>query len=213
MPIIAQSNGWTISSDLGRPVIGGDNFGTDGAVSFWIEQTTASSRTVFVEVTPLSGDVADFDGVKWSSGADLAEQQSLSKLLLRGADDRFAFQLSAKDFDKLNEVFEIKVYENSTEASWGHDPLVESTFSMPDEMAASRTDADHFDFSAVLEKEIIIDFQLALNKLLLNHPAPPEAHNCLSKPEGLPFDHPLNASEARHDANLDAINQDDFIFA
>lgn len=213
MPIIAQSNGWTISSDLGRSVVGGDHFGTDGAVSFWIEQTAASSKTVFVEVTPLSGDVADFDGISWLDGADLAEQQSLSKLLLLGADDRFAFQLSAKDFDKLNEVFEIKVYESSSQASWGHDPLVESTFSMPDGMAGSRMDADHFDFNGVMEKEIIIDFQLALNKLLLNHPAPPEAHNSLSKPEGLPFDHAVSASEPRHDANLGTINQDDFIFA
>ncbi|WP_187793841.1 hypothetical protein [Paracoccus amoyensis] len=198
---------------MGQPVIGGENPAAEGAVSFWIEQTTASSKTVFVEVMPLSGDVADFDGVSWSHAAGRAEQPPLSKQLLLGADDRFAFQLSAKNFDRLNEVFELKVYESSGQASWGHDPLIESTFSMPEGVVGPRLVADHFDFSAVVEKEVIFDFEMALNKILLNHPTPPEADNSLAKPDGYLIEHTLTASEPHHDAALAAINEGDFIFA
>ena len=209
MPIIAQSNGWTISSNLGRSVAGDDK---PAMLSFWIEQDALRSKTIFVEVVPLAGHVADSDeAVSWSQD-EQAEPPALAKILTMGSDGRFLLQLSARDFDELNEVFEIKIYESSVQACWGHAPLIESTFSMLEKAIDAKTSADHFDFGTMPEYDVIIDFQQALSRVLLSSPVPLEAHNSLSKPDAAAVVDVSSDRDELQGGDLAGINQDDFIF-
>lgn len=209
MPIIAQSNGWTISSDLGeRDIVGGKQ----APMSFWIEQDIPRSETVFVEVTPLSGHVADLRADAWISSVEPAQRASLSKALLLGADERFSLQLSARDFHHLNEVFEIKVYSDSAEASWGDLPLVESVFSMLGTGSGADLPEDHFEFGVIVEREFQIDFPSALSKLLMNDPVPLTAQNSVAKPNSAGAERGSDALSAYHGTTLGEVTRDDFIF-
>jgi len=136
---IFSNQAFEISTNFGTSVVEGNLTslpqGPGELLQFSFNQLQNIYKTVYIQITPVSGQTADFWDILWSNkvGGEPADQFALSKFV-NASGGKFQIQINSDRYaEQKVETFSIRVYASSLDAVNGNAPLAQTTFTIVDD--------------------------------------------------------------------------------